>query len=202
MPNFPGPYEIELILNFPSLAPIRNHAIRVNCAIVGTPPPGTLFSGITVQKAGGGTGTAQAVVDQLWSFVRLAYHTSVTLTGVTIWKYVIGTYGKDFVSAGIAAGTLTGASATAPVVAQQQTLSFRSANGSVMKMVLLEPSPTGDSTTTLIPNVSGAHHQRIAAYILSADNVALARDDAYPIAALRSSLGQNERIWRKVHRST
>lgn len=200
MPNFPGPYELEFEVNMGALIPARNHKIRINCAVIGSPAPGALLSAITVQKMGGGSANAQAVADQFWSFIRQCYAATVTCTSVTLWKYVSGTFAKDFVSAGAVA--LPAGAAGAVTLAHQVTLSFRSANGSVMKLVLLESNLTYETSTTLIPNAAGTQIPKLAAYILSADNVALARDDAYPVAALKNSGGQNEKIWRKIYRGT
>jgi hypothetical protein len=200
MPNFPGPYELEFEINMGAVVPARVHVIRANVAVVGSPSPGTLLSAITLQTAGGGTKTAQAAADQFWSFIRLNYAASVSVTEVRLWKYVSGTFAKDFISAGAVASPAGSSGATQ--TAQQDTLSFRSANGSVMKIVMLEAQLAGDTSVTLIPNAAGTPAQRIAAYILSADNVALARDDGFPVTALRRSLGQNERIWRKIYRAS
>jgi hypothetical protein len=69
-----------------------------------------------------------------------------------------------------------------------------------MKLVYLEGNVAGNSRLNLVPNVAGSNFQRVAAYVLSADNICLGRDDSYPVAALRESRGQNERVWRSIHR--
>lgn len=200
MPNFPGPYELEFTVSMGVVTPAREHKIRINVATVGTPAVGSLLSAVTIQKAGGGTATAQAVADQFWSFIRLAYPATVTCAGVTLWKYVSGTFAKSFVSSGTVASP---AGATGSVgVAMQRTLSFRTANGSVLKLVILEGNVNADTKTVLVPNASGTTDQRIAAYMLSADNAALGRDDSYPVSAMFAAYGQNERIWRKIYRGT
>lgn len=197
--NLPGPYEIEFQLSGWT-SPSREHVLRFSVAVVGTPPAGELPSNIDIQKMGGATAKLDVVANQIWSFYRQVYHTSITVVGYTLWKYVSGTLAKDFVAAGTVT-TPAGTSATAPIVAQQVTLTYRSANGGILKNVLIEPSLSGDARVTLVPNSAGSGIQRIAAYVLSADNVLLARDDSYPVAALRSSPGQNERVWRKIFRS-
>lgn len=197
--NKPGPYEIELNLGG-WVSPSREHVLRISVAALGSPVAGTLPSAIDIQKTGGATAKLDVVTNQLWSFLRPAYHTSISVIGYTLWKYVPGTLAKDFVSSG-SVTTPTGTNGTAANIAGQSTLTFRSANGGIMKLVLIEPSFSGDTSTPLIPNAAGSTQAKIAAYILSADNVALARDDSYPIAALRDSRGQNEKIWRKVYRS-
>jgi len=199
MANFPGPYEIEFtIVGFTS--PVREHKVRMNVAAVGTPAPGTLPTAITIQKAGGGTATLAAVADQAWSFLRQFWPSSISSIGYTFWRYVSGTHAKDF----IATGTLTNPAGTGGGVnaKHQLTLTFRSANGGIMKTVLLETATVGDTQTALVPNGAGSPQQKWAAYVLSVDNVALAADDGYPILALRDSRGENERLFRKLFRGT
>lgn len=196
--NLPGPYEIEFTLTG-WLSPARDHVIRMSVAVTGLPPAGTLPTAIDVQKMGGATAKLNVVADQIWSFIRLSYHVAISVTGYTLWKYVPGTLAKDFISAG-ALTTPTGSSASTPTIAHQTTQTYRSANGGVIKIVLLESSNVGETRITLIPNAAGTPSQRLASYIMSSDNVVLARDDSYPVAALRDARGQNEKIWRLVFR--
>ena len=196
--NLPGPYEIEFVLSGWT-APIREHVMRFSVVAIGSPVAGTLPTAIDIQKMGGGTAKLDVVANQIWSFFRIVYNTTINVVGYTLWRYVPGTLAKDY----IAAGTVTtpaGTSATGAIAAQQVTLTYRSANGGVLKQVMLEPSLAGDARVVLVPNAAGTGIQRIAAYTLSADNVIIARDDSYPVAAMRSSPGQNEKIWRKIYR--
>lgn len=201
MPNYPGPYELEFEISMGVLIPARNHKIRVNVALVAPVATGTLLSAILVKKAGGGNASAQAVADQWWSYVRLMYAAGVSCTSVTLWKYVTNSFAKDFVSAG-AVALPVGATGSAVALAHQVTLSFRAANGGVIKLVLLETTTAYETSTTLVPLSTGTAQQKIAAYYLSADSIALARDDSYAVAALKNAGGQNERVWRKIYRGT
>lgn len=199
MANFPGPYEIEFLLSGWT-APARTHVIRVNVIALSNPPAGTLATAIDIQKQGGGTAKLNVVANQLWDFLRQSYHSSITCVGYTLWKYVTGTYAKDFISSGNVTNT-AGSSATTPTIAWEVVTTYRSANGGIMKIVMIEPSLTGETKTTLIPNAAGTAIPKLAAYVLSADNVCVSRDDGFIVAALRDSRGQNERIWRKIYRS-
>jgi len=198
--NLPGPYEVEYTLSGWS-NPIREHVLRVSVAALGNPAAGTLATAIDIQKMGGGTAKLNVTANQLWEFLRPNYGNSTTCTGYTLWKYVSGTLAKDFISAGTVTNPAGTGGAGTGVVAWQHTQTYRSANGGILKLVLLEGVNSGDSRTTLIPNPAGTALQRLASYVMSADNMVLARDDSYPVAALRQANGQNERIWRKVYRS-
>lgn len=199
MANLPGPYEIEFTLTG-FTAPVREHKIRMNVAALGSPVAGSLPSAVTIQKAGGGSAALDVVANQAWGFIRLQYAAFILCSGYTLWKYVSGTYGKDFISNGAVATPAGGGAAL--TIAHQVTLTFRSANGGIMKTVFLETGNTGNTQVALTPNPAGTPNQRWASYVLSADNVALAADDAYPVAALRDSRGENERVFRKVYRGT
>jgi len=195
--NFPGPYELEYTITG-NVSPNRDHLFRVSCTAIGSPAPGTLPTAITMQKQGGGTATLAVCANQLWEFIRLMYGVTISCSGYQFWRYVAGTYAKDFIAAGTPTNVAcTGAGGTA---LGQLTQTYRSANGGIMKLVLLETNQTGNTRTTLIPNAAGTPSQRLAAYIMSADNIAMARDDAFIVAALRDSRGENERMWRLVHR--
>lgn len=196
--NLPGPYEVEYTMTGWT-APAREHVFRVSCAVLGSPVAGTAATAIDVQKMGGGTAKLNIVANQLWEFLRLFYPVAVTCTGYQLWKYVPGTLAKDFISAatptnvaGSAGGTITPAA--------QLTQTYRSANGGILKLVILESLLPGDARITLVPSAAGTASQKLAAYIMSADNIALARDDSYPVAPLRDARGQNERIWRLINR--
>jgi hypothetical protein len=198
--NLPGPYEIEYTLGGWT-NPSREHVLRVSVAAVGSPSPGDLVTAIDIQKMGGATAKLNIVANQFWEFLRQCYTTGITCNGYQLWRYVPGTLAKDFISAGTVTNPAGSGGAGTGVIAHQLTLTFRSANGGVVKIVMLEGNNTGDTRGTLIPNAAGTNYQKVAAYVMSADNVVLARDDSYPVAALRYAVGQNERIWRKVYRS-
>jgi hypothetical protein len=198
--SLPGPYEIEFNL-VGWLSPTREHVFRVSCLALGSPAAGSLPTAIDIQKMGGSTAKLNIVANQFWEFLRQLHGTGISCNGYQLWRYVTGTLAKDFVSAGTVTNPLGTGGAGTGVAAHQNTLTFRSANGGVLKLVILEGTGAGDTRTTLIPNVAGTPQAKLAAYILSADNVAIARDDSYPVAALRDSRGQNERIWRLLYRS-
>lgn len=199
MANVSGPYQIEYQLDGWT-TPTRSHVFRVNCLAVGSPAVGTPPASVTIQKMGGGTGSLQAVADQYWSFLRLSYPAAIVCSGFTLWHFPGVTEARDFITAGSVASP---AGATGSVQqAQQTTLTYRSANGGIMKQVFLESNASGDARIALIPNTLGNSFQRMAAYIMSADNIAIADDDGFPVTALRMSQGQNEKIWRKLFRSS
>lgn len=194
--NFPGPYEIEYSI----LVGTLTHVIRVNCIATPAPTVGDAFSAINVMTRTGTPAVLQTAVDGLWDVIRQAYNNAVSCTAVTLWRYpVSGSLAKTYVSAGSVTNP-AGSSGSATTQAHQFTPSFRTANGGILKMVLLETVFTSNVKQVLVPNVAGSPDQRLAAYILSGSNWALGRDDSWPIAALYGSFGQNEATWRARYR--
>lgn len=197
MPTQIGPYQIEFELTGWQ-SPSRDHVIRHNVVAVGNPPAGTLATAINFQKSSGGTGLMSTLVNQLWEFYRGWWNNSISCSGVTLWKVVTGTNGKDFITTMNVTNPVC--SGGAGQVAHQVTQTYRGANGGIMKIVLLETNQTGTTRVTLLPNPAGTLSQRLAAFVLSADGFLLAGDDSWPIAALRDSRGENESIHKLVFR--
>lgn len=190
--NFPGPYEVDYSILVTGIT----HHLRLSCVALGSPLPGTAPALVNLQTRAGTPQTLQICAQSLWNFLRIPFHNSVTLTGFTLWRYPIaGSLQKDFVTSGVVTNP-AGASTSATTLAHQQTLSFRSANGGVMKVVMLESAYSGNARNTLISNGSGSSEQQIAAYLLSSAGWAIARDDSFPIVPLFSVGGQNEAIYK------
>lgn len=171
--------------------PVNTHKLRCNVQVAGTPAPGTVPAAIDVNKKGGATGNLQAVADQVWSYFRLAYPATVTAVSYTLWFWSTNT-AKDFISAGV----LTTPAGTGASIVQswQMTLTFRSGSGGIAKLVFIESALGGNQRGSLNPNAAGTVPQRIAAFALSADSPFQSLDNAFMVAALRDSRGENEAI--------
>lgn len=172
-------------------APVNSHKLRVNVKAQGTPPSGTIPTAIDINKRGGATANLQVVADQVWSYFRLAYATAITATGYTLWYWQTNT-SKDFISAGNL--TTPAAVGAGTVVNWQTTLTFRSGNGGIGKIVMIEGNLSGNQRAALVPSAAGNPAQRIAAFALSADSPFQALDNGFFVAALRDSRGENEAI--------
>lgn len=195
--NAPGPYEVV----YRVIVSAMEHEMRFNCVALGSPAPGTPFNTITfATRTVGVPVNAQTAIDGLWNQMRPHYHTSVTCGLVELWHYPVpGSDERDFISATSPVAT-AGTSSGAAVLANQDTLSFRSANGGIMKVTMMESSFQTNNVVTLIPNASGNTVQKIAAYVLSSVGWLLARDDGFPFAAYQHTSGQNEAIYKKRYR--
>ena len=191
MPNSKiGQYQVEYQLEGFG-TPVNTHALRFTCQVAGNPAAGTPPAAIDVNRKGGVSATLQVVADQTWGFFRLAYPTSISAVSFTLWKWVTNTQ-REFISA----GTLATPAGTGAAIVQswQNTLTFRSGAGGILKIVMIESNAGGNQRAALVPNAAGNVPQRIAAYALSADSPFQALDNGFVVSALRDSRGENEAV--------
>lgn len=199
MPNLIGPNQIEFLIRT-NTTPIREHVIRFNTVVQGTPANGLPMSAYSLLRKGGGTASADVAINLLWSFLRQFYNTGVTCFGVNLWSVAAGTSERNFMSA-MSPTNPNGANAATTIAFYQETLTFRTANGGIQRLVVLEGAVDGgNARSTLLSNAAGTVPQKMASYMMSADNVTIAADDSFVIAPLRDAYGQNEHIWRKANR--
>lgn len=194
MPNFPGPFAVE----FKYLALTREHSAELNCVAIGNPPPGTPVASITLATKSGGSVSLQTGVQNFWNFYRGGHGTATSLLEWILWRYTDASYEKTFIASGTVTNPLGAAGTAQP--ARQEIATMRSAGGGIMRIEWMEGIVTGDTQQALVPSGSGSYYQQVAAYLLSSEGWAIARDNGFPIAGLRRSLGQNEAIWRKINR--
>lgn len=190
--NFPGPYEVRFFYTVSGL----QHELRLSLPLAQDPLPGTPFAAIVTEQKGGANGVLQADVDSLVALLRPFWPNTVTIDFAELWKYVPLTNQANFIS-GYTIG-LTGTAAGTIVLSHQATFTWRSIEGGIMKMVLLETDLGGDAVVSYA--ASGARSIALFDYIAGAFSAFWARDTSYANAPLRRSNGQNEAVWRKRNR--
>lgn len=196
--NFPGPYEIVYRILIQGL----EHEMRLNCMAMSSPAPGTAFASINLQTRSGTPANAQTCVDGFWAQLRPFMHTTTTVTAIELWKYPTpGSLDRDFISA-TSATAPAGTAGGSVVLANQDTLSFRTALGGILKVTIMESAFQTNLVVALLNNASGTIPQRIAAYVLSSAGWLLGRDDSFPFAPYRHTSGQNEALYRRRYRAT
>lgn len=194
--NWPGPYAVEITYTISS----REHSLLLNCIAIGTPAPGTPVASISLATKSAGSILLQTAVDQLWAIVRLAMNAQTSAITYTLWKYTPNSNDKNFIAAGLVA-LPTGASGVGLTAASYVIVSMRSGAGGVLKVEMLDTIYTLNSQSAIVPNAAATTMpEKLAAYMLSASGWIIARDDSYPVAALRQSYGQNETVWAKINR--
>jgi hypothetical protein len=193
--NYPGPYELE----FPYTVNGQVHKARFSCNVQGTPSIGSPSTSINLYTRSGGTVTMDAACSTLWAFLRPLLHTSVSISAPQLFRYAPGTFQRTWVSQ-MATALANGSNTVAPALATQLTLTFRTGNGGIAKITVLEH---GDNTPYKVPltaNPAGSGVSKLAAYAISADSWILGRDDSYLVAPLYNLNGQNEVLFRKRYR--
>lgn len=192
--NYPGPYTIEIKYQVSGL----EHSSEFSVVLTSSPAAGTPFSGIgVVTKDLNQVPLDQAIEAYLTSYLDL-FNTATAVSEVTLWKNVFGTFERTWVSS-YSPTANAGTSANPAVLAQQITLSFRSSNGGILKIVALEGFIDGNSVEPLVPG-AGSETAGLAATVIDDTSIIKARDDGTPVAALKLSRGQNERVFRKRYR--
>lgn len=189
--NLPGPYEIEYLYTVNNLV----HALRLNCITDGTPTPGDAFSTIDLVTKSGGSIALQTAIDDVWEELRKQLTTTSSAGLVTLWKYVTGTYEKNFISSGSVTNP-AGTSGGAARPAGQVTISMRTAAGGYLKMTALETVDNLDQIVPLVAAPGISVWSNLALYMLSSSGWILGRDGSFPIAPLNQSYGQNESTYR------
>jgi hypothetical protein len=157
------------------------------------------MASITLSTKSGGTIAASTGADQFWSFLRGLFNTTTSVISTTLWKYVPGTYEKDFISAHTVLNP-TGSSATATNLSHQSIYSFRSGAGGIMYVNTLEDISTNLQRAPLVPLSNGTASQQMANYVIGANAWMIARDNGFAIAALNQTGGQNEAIFKARNR--
>lgn len=191
-----GQYQIEFMIEG-FTAPNRSHAHRFYVQPQSAPTAGAPMSTIALQARGGGTVNADVAANAYWEFLRPMFNNSISCAAANLWYFVSDTV-RTFISSVPLTNPL--ASGTAPQAMQQVTLTFRSALGKPIKIILLETNQSGNASVPLIANPAGNVFQRLANHIMSTNGVVQGIDNAFPIAPLRDARGQNEYLFRQLNR--
>ena len=198
--NFPGPYEVDYVYRVTISSVPLDHHLRVNCMALDNPTPGTPFDEIEVQTIGGTPANLETSAVALWNWLSLQVQNTVPVVAINLWRYDTGTFSKDFISA-YAGSALAGANGAGAADSHQLTQSYRTVNGGIMKLTLLEDvNGTLKNRAALIANAAGSDDQKLAAYVISSAGWMLGRDDSFPFATLNQTFGENEATYKARHR--
>jgi hypothetical protein len=191
--NFPGPYDLRFFYTCTSGGVARNHVMKLNLDVDGSPTPGTAFSSITPVRRVGLTTDLAAAADA-WAALWLAAYpsTAFTLSHVELWEYAPQSFDSQFVSTyqlndvGVGGNTLTAAG--------QYIITFRTQEGGILKLSFMEP-PILSGVTDPVP-LAATGMQAIVDFVISDQNWIRARDTSYPFAAIAGFPGINERLFK------
>lgn len=190
--NFPGPYQLDIHYTCSG----RQHVAKYNCNTDGTPTAGDDLSTVYLVQRDAGL---VSVVDALTAWVTLIknqFHTSVTFDYAEFWSVAPLSSERTFI--GSQTLGINGTSSTAVELAHQSTYTFRTVEGGILKIVMLEDSSTNQLR---VPYASlGTNQKAIMDFVDSDDSWILARDTSYAIAKLNCTSGQNEAIFKSRYR--
>lgn len=196
-----GPYRAEMDYYTPIGSQVLRHTMKLNCAAVGSPAPGTAPTSVLMQTAGGGTVDFAEAAQTFWSFLRGGVPGATTVTLMNLFRVTPGTDEGVFICSAILS-PVTGGLVASPAAAREETLTFRSAKGSYMAIDLQEGVNISDTQTPLVPASTGFWNNVLAYYILSADGWIACRDRSWPVAPMRLSSTQNEHTYKRRFRSS
>lgn len=191
-----GPYTLQ----FPYFVPSLQHDLEINCDVIGTPTPGTIATSVLMRSKGSTTPTLQDSADAIWELVRPFFNTATLCSTFALYKRNPDTTERQFISGGDLS-TPNGSNATAPNLASQLTLAWRTVNGDGLKLVLLELVTGGNNTRAPMTSLGDPVINAINAYMLSDDSVIAGRDRSFAVSPINASFGQNEKVWARRYRS-
>lgn len=197
MPNFDGEYELRIFYTTTVSAVALEHRMTMDLAVTGTPIPGTDFGDIVIARKDSGSYALDTWLTTIF-FPELQplYHTTTDFIRAELWYAEESTF--DFTFIAVMSLGLNGTSSTAVVPAQQATMTYRSAQGGIGRIQLMEPSLAGDNIVSF-PTPTGLVNDFME-IIVGDDTPILARDNSVPVAANRYGLGQNEKLVTKRYR--
>lgn len=197
--NFPGPYQCRFRYTGNYASVTLNHLMQLNCAVDGSPSPGTAFSAINLVGSTGGLSALDTEVDALWTIMAPMFNSGSTAFGlVELWKFEAGTEQADFVSSYQTA--VTPSSGTAIYPASENIYTFRTTEGGLMKVYTEETIYT-PATPKGYAALTGDQQNFVDNF---ASGVAatfwLGKDTSYPFNFIQLLSGQNEAVFKKRYR--
>ena len=193
--NFPGPYAIELLYEVSGL----EHRMLLNVQVSGTPSAGVDLTTVDLLDKDGGTRPIVTAMDEFIDLLQIGYATGASFVEWTLWSYTPNSFDRTFINTWSVGEA--GLSVAPTVLMSYRKISFRTANGGILYITMLEGISDGLDQQSF-PFSSGNMND-IANYVTTTGlggGWIYARDNSYPVAPLRLSEGQNEKLFRIRHR--
>lgn len=196
--NYPGPYEVRIQYIVSVSGVSLSHEQRLNVDLVTPVPVAEPFTTIVANERDGGTNSLEAWVDTWVAALQPHFHTSATISLAELWKYEPFSFEASYVSTYDI--SLAGTSGAAPVPAGQAIWAFRTVEGGIMKINLMECSIQSGVSRAYV--AMSAIEKAIVDLIVGGNNCWLGRDTSYPFAVTQLHPGANEALYRKRYRSS
>ncbi|KKL58348.1 hypothetical protein LCGC14_2226270 [marine sediment metagenome] len=190
--NFPGPYEIEILYTVAGL----EHSQKLNCFVDGAPLPGTPIASISLNRRDFTLININAAVLEWIALIKVLFNVAATFDSYTLWQYTPLSFTKVFIAANVLG--ILGTDASVSQQAHQLTMTHRTIEGGILRIVVLETTST---TLVRIPYTSAPPTgQAIMDYVITTDTWILGRDTSYAIAPLNYTGGENEAVFKVRYR--
>lgn len=190
--NFPGPYQADIFYTTLVSGVPLEHVAKLNVDCVGPLFPGQDFSTIEFVTKGAGPVNGLAAILDWADLMKAFFHTANTIDRVELWSVAPESYDRTFISAADIGVDGTNVGATIP--ASQVIFTFRTSEGGIMRLNLMEASELPGRPQTLpngFPTIDN-----VANFVVSDNNWILGRDTSYPVATIRYLPGQNEKLFK------
>lgn len=195
--NYPGPFEVRIFYTTAEPAGVNEHVLRLSCQMSISADPGDPFSDwIPIDKGGSAVTALNAKVDALMAVIQPLMPVTTDFSLAELWEYAPGTF--DAVYRSSYDLNLLGTNATAVVPFSQTIWSFRSQLGGVMK-VDLRGTPYAAGPRLSFPTPTNVVNT-FANFMLADASIWWARDNSYPVAAIRWLPGSNEHAFKQINR--
>lgn len=191
--NYPGPYQLRLFYAVKA----RNHVLQLNfqtsLSVAANDPFTTIFPD---NRNGSNATSLMAHLTTLHLAIDDFYNTTdADFYRAEVWQFTPGTFDAQFVTSQALA--LTGANAAATQDASQVIWTFRTQEGGIMKVSLMDTNQAQGASQ--FGPFTGAFLALQNA--LMGDTLPwLGRDTSYPISIVGYHPGQNEALFKKIYR--
>lgn len=191
--NYPGPYQIDIEYVVENLT----HVQRLNCDVTTTPDPGTDITTLELNTRDAGVVNLETALLAWIDLLAPFYNDTVVFNVATLWRNTPLSLERTFIGSYVI--DVNGTSSSPTVKAGQVIFTFRTLEGGVMRINLMEAiNSTGKSVSR---SSLGSGATPLAEFIESEDNWILGRDTSYPISGIAFHPGQNEYLFKKRYRT-
>lgn len=203
--NFPGPYEIRTIYTTSNLTGgVLTHVMKQNIRLVEPVTQGQDFSTIQIQDRNGPAAAIflNSAVEIWLTVLAPLFNNAFSFDAVELWKYPVAqSFDSEFWSV-YGPPTAQPSSVSSAHEAGQAIWTFRTSEGGVMKLSLME-TKIASGTPRGYDNMS-AEEKAVVDHVLTGsagyDAPFLGRDTSYPFASVKLYPGRNEALFKRRFR--
>lgn len=197
MPNYDGMWELRFrYTTTPTGMPALEHRLTLDVRMNQAGDVGGEFSDFELRQKNGLFISLESYIILLSDVLGDVYNTTSEFGAVELWNYPATSTDATFYS--VRTLGLAGTQAGNAQPAQQATMTFRSQNGGIARLQMMEAWFAGNAFE--YAPFANPLWSILADFLVAPESPVVARDDGYLVAPLKLSHGQNEKLWRKRYR--